>query len=195
MIFTLDKPAGVVARTLTWLCLLGSALWPAHVAHAQEEVSSLERRVKAAFMFKFASYVEWPEAVLPQPGTPLSVAVVGDDELANELTQIAAGRAVDGRSIAVKKTRDIAAIADAHMLYVARAETARIPQIAKIARGRPLLIVTDSPGALSQGSIINFMLVQQRVKFEISLEEAERHSLKLSSRLLSVAHNVQRPAP
>jgi hypothetical protein len=78
---------------------------------------------------------------------------------------------------------------------VGRAEIARLPQFARLMRAKPALMLTDTPNALAQGSMINFMLVQQRVKFEISLDEVERHGLKLSSRLLAVAHSVRKGTP
>ncbi len=169
--------------------------WWSPGARAQDDATSLERRVKAAYIFKFAGYVEWPEGAFSQPDTPVTIAVFGDAEMAAELVQSTAGRAVDGRPVRIKRTRDPEATADAHMLFVGRAEIARLPQLAKHVRAKPVLILTDAPGALNQGSMINFMLVQQRVKFEISLEEAERRGLKLSSRLLAVAHNVRKTVP
>jgi hypothetical protein len=182
------------ALTLAVLALWCCGWWSPG-ARAQEDAASLERRVKAAYIFKFAGYVEWPEGAFSQPDTPVTVAVFGDDEMAAELAQITAGRAIDGRPVRIKKTRDPDAAADAHMLFVGRAEIARLPQLAKHVRAKPVLILTDAQGALDQGSMINFLLIQQRVKFEISLEEAERRGLKLSSRLLAVAHNVRKTMP
>ncbi|MEO8443371.1 MAG: YfiR family protein, partial [Betaproteobacteria bacterium] len=182
------------ALTLAVLALGWLGGWSSG-ARAQDDATTLERRVKAAYIFKFAGYVEWPDGVFAQPDTPLNIAVLGDDEIAAELAQITAGRMVDGRPVRVKRTRDSDATADAHMLFVGRAEIARLPQLAKQARAKPVLILTDAPGALNQGSMINFMLIQQRVKFEISLDEAERRGLRLSSRLLAVAHNVRKTVP
>ena len=162
---------------------------------AQDNAAARERRVKAAFILKFAGFVEWPETAFPQPFTAVTIAVIGDDELAAELSAITAGRAVEGRPLTILKTRSLEAVADAHMVFVGRAEIARLPQLAKLARARPVLILTDAPNALAQGSMINFMLVERRVKFEIHLEEAERHGLKLRSRLLAVAQIVRRGSP
>lgn len=183
-----------IARALVVLGWWWLAGWAPSLAHAQHDATAVERRVKAAYIFKFASYVEWPEGTSAQTGAPVTITVFGDDELAAELTEITAGRAVDGRPLRVKRTRDPDATADAHMLFVGRAEIARLPQLAKQARPNPVLMLTDAPGALTQGSMINFMLVRQRVKFEISLDEAERRGLKLSSRLLAVAYNVRKLA-
>jgi hypothetical protein len=174
---------------LAWL-----AGWPSE-GSAQDGAAVLERRVKAAFIFKFAGFVEWPDIAFPQPATAVTIAVVGDDQLAAELTSVTAGRAIEGRPLAVRKTRSLEGATDAHMVFVGRAEIARLPQLAKLARTKAVLILTDAPNALAQGSMINFMLVERRVKFEIHLEEAERHGLKLSSRLLAVAHTVRRGSP
>jgi hypothetical protein len=184
------------ARAFAVFASLALAGWASVSAvHAQDDAAALERRVKAAYMIKFASYVEWPEAAFAHPAAPVTIVVFGDDDLAAELSQITAGRAVEGRPLRIRKTRDPDAVADAHILFVGRAETARLSQLVRLTRTRPIVILTDAPGALNQGSVINFMLVEQRVKFEISLEEAERRGLKLSSRLLAVAQTVRKPAP
>jgi hypothetical protein len=189
---TTRRRSFALALAVLGLAWLGG--WPPDVS-AQDNAAARERRVKAAFIFNFAGFVEWPETAFPQPFTAVSIAVIGDDELAAELSAITAGRAVEGRPLTIRKTRSLEAVADAHMVFVGRAEIARLPQLAKLARARPVLILTDAPNALAQGSMINFMLVERRVKFEIHLEEAERHGLKLSSRLLAVAQTVRRGSP
>ena len=189
---TTRRRSFALALAVLGLAWLGG--WPPDVS-AQDNAAARERRVKAAFIFKFAGFVEWPETAFPQPFTAVTIAVIGDDELAAELSAITAGRAVEGRPLTIRKTRSLEAVADAHMVFVGRAEIARLPQLAKLARARPVLILTDAPNALAQGSMINFMLVERRVKFEIHLEEAERHGLKLSSRLLAIAQIVRRGLP
>jgi len=189
---TTRRRSFALALAVLGLAWLGG--WPPDVS-AQDNAAARERRVKAAFIFKFAGFVEWPETAFPQPFTAVTIAVIGDDELAAELSAITAGRAVEGRPLTILKTRSLEAVADAHMVFVGRAEIARLPQLAKLARARPVLILTDAPNALAQGSMINFILVERRVKFEIHLEEAERHGLKLSSRLLAVAQSVRRGSP
>jgi hypothetical protein len=180
-------------------CLLMAAwllaAWPALVVMAQDEPTALERRVKAAFIFKFAGYVEWPEGAFPQADAPVTTAVVGDDELAAELAQTVAGRTVDGRSLLVRKPKALELPADVRILFIGRSETARLPQWVKMAQSRPLVIITEAAGALNYGSMINFLVIEQRVRFEISLEEVERRGLRLSSRLLAVAQNVRKASP
>ena len=173
--------------------LLGG--WPVLVAPADDEPTVLERRVKAAFIFKFTGYIDWPEGAFLQADTPVTIAVAGDDEMAAELAQVVAGRAVDGRALLVRKPKGADSLADAHVLFVGRAEAARLPQWVKMARSRPVLIVTEAAGALNHGGMINFLVTEGRVRFEVSLEETEKHGLKLSSRLLAVAQNVRKAAP
>ncbi|MEO7726070.1 MAG: YfiR family protein [Burkholderiales bacterium] len=184
---------GGVARA----CALFSALLLASSqlpAQAQDDATALERRVKAAFIFKFPGYVEWPAGTFARADAPVNIAVVGDDEIAAELAALAAGRTVDGRPLVIKKASGAQSLADANVVFVGRAELARLPQVAKLVQARPVLIVTDAPGALNHASMINFVLVQQRVKFEIAVDEAEKRGLKLSSRLLSVAQSVRKAA-
>lgn len=183
------------AAAFAFLALTMLALGQPLLAPAQDDAGTLERRVKAAYLYKFVSYIEWPAGAFADAAAPIKIVVLGDDELANELVQITTGRGVEGRPLSIRRTRDTEAAADAHIVFIGRGETPRLRDILGSLRGRPVMIVTDSPGALAQGSIINFMLIDRHVKFEIALDEAERRNLKLSSRLLAVAHNVRKGQP
>lgn len=181
------------ALALTGVLLLAG--WPLLAAPAEDEPTVLERRVKAAFVFKFTGYIEWPNEAFLQADTPVTIAVAGDDELAAELAQAVAGRTAGGRPLLVKRLKGVESLADVHILFVGRAETARLPQWVKMARSKPVLIVTEAAGALNHGGMINFLVIRERVRFEISLEAAEKQGLKFSSRLLAVAQNVRKAAP
>ena len=164
------------------------------VAHAQEEP-----KVKAAFLLRFAQFVSWPQDALPQPNTPLAIGIVGAEEIAAELTQQAAGsRATIGRPVSVRHVKTGDDVPALHLLFVGADASSRIAQLAAATRGRRVLLVTESAGALDQGSMINFVIAERRVKFEIALDAAEKAGLVLSSRLLAVAMRVLKgelPAP
>jgi hypothetical protein len=178
-----------------WLALIAiAAVFPA-AAQSDGDAAVLERRVKATFLYKFLSYVEWPENALPKPNTPFTIAVIGDDALAAELAEFAGGRATEGRSVVVRKVNDPVEAASAHILFVARGENPRLSQLVKATQSKPVLIVTESDGALASGSMINFVVSGGRVRFEISVDAADRRQLKLSSRLLTVALNVRVGTP
>lgn len=175
--------------------ITGAAGWPAWNAWAQNDAGTLENRVKAAFLYKFAGYVDWPAASFARPDTPVTIAVVGAEPLASELVQAVTGRTVNDRQIVVKRFKPGEPLTGVHVLFVGRPESPRVGQLAQAAHGRSVLIVTEAEGALAQGSVINFTMADRRVRFEVSLESAEKTGLKLSSRLLAVAEKVVTGAP
>jgi len=170
------------------LVLMLGALLPC-LAAAQDNAAVLERRVKAAQLYRFINYVEWPAAAFAQPDAPFVVGVAGADALADELSEFAAGRTVVNRPLVVRKIRQVDMAKDVQVLFVARTET---PAFDSYLRAAPAnaLIVTDNDTGLALGSVINFVIVEGQVRFEVSLEAARRRNIRLSSRLLSVAYSV-----
>ncbi|HET9252485.1 MAG TPA: YfiR family protein [Candidatus Eisenbacteria bacterium] len=171
----------VPAALLTWYAV------PALGAPA-DEPSALERRVKAAFLYKFAAYVTWPTP--PASGSSFSIGVLGDDALAAELGRVVAGRTVEGRPVTVYRVSETDSLGNLHMLFVGRSRTSQLEAIAAAAREHSILTVSEAEGALSMGSVINFVLSSGKVRFEISLGAARKSGLALSSRLLGVALSV-----
>jgi hypothetical protein len=162
-------------------------------ASAQEDAAALERRVKGALLHRFLAYVEWPAGTFAGPDSPLVIGILGNDTLAQELQAFAAGRTVNKRPITVRRVGPKDGARDMHLLFVARGEAG---QLGRIARGKtPTLIVTEWPGALEEGAVINFVIVNDQVRFDISLGAARQRNLQLSSRLLSVANEVKTAAP
>jgi hypothetical protein len=120
--------------------------------------------------------------------------VLGAPDFASELASITANRQVNGRSIVVRALRSTDALENLHVLFIDSAEADRLDQLLSPTLGRPILTVTESVDALTAGSIINFVVTGERVRFEISLAQAELSGLRLDSRLLAVAENVRRTA-
>jgi hypothetical protein len=166
------------------------ALCAPTAARAADDAGSLEYRVKAAFLYKFASYVTWPQAAFARPDSPIAIGVMGAGGVAEELDQVVMGRTVGDRSVTIRRVKPGDSLSGLHVLFIGRPEAAHLAQLGQAAQSRSILTVTESEGALRQGSVINFTLAEQRVRFEISLDSAEKSGLKLSSQLLSVAQNV-----
>lgn len=160
-----------------------------------DEPGHLEHEVKAAFLYKFANYVEWPPALFPEEGTPISIAVMGAASIAAELERVAVGRSAHGRPIAVKRLSANEPLEGHHIVFVGRDETHRLARVAEAAAARSILVVTDAGGALAKGSMINFIPADGKVRFEIARDATEKSGLKLSSRLLAVAQQVVTEAP
>lgn len=178
-----------IALVGLWLALAG--LLPATpAAAAGAPLVATEERVEAAYLHKFLNYADWPPAAFPRADTPYVIGVAGDDAVADELAHIAAGRSVNNRGVIVKRVLPGDSLNDLHMLFIGPAERARQAQWLRQAKGRPILTVTDADGALEQGAIINFRTVDDRVRFEVSVDAAEQSDIRLSSRLFTVATNV-----
>jgi hypothetical protein len=147
--------------------------------------------VKAAFLYKFASYVEWPDSASPA-AEPITIGVAGADPFAAELAEITRGRTIAGRTINVRRVAPDDTFEGLQILFIANQARGGERGLLASARSRPILTVTESAGALAAGSIINFTQDKDRVRFEISLYAAEQSMLKLNSRLLAVADSVHR---
>ncbi len=165
-------------------------------AMAQPQATAgMERKVKAAFLYKFLGYTEFPPSAFADAASPVVIGVVEADELAQELARIVSGRTVLGRSIAVKSFRENEAPAGIQLLFVGGSAGSRLRTVLKAAQPAPMLVVTEAENGLRQGSVINFKIVDERVRFDISLEAADKNSVKLSSRLLTVANHVHKGTP
>ncbi|TAK40473.1 MAG: YfiR family protein [Betaproteobacteria bacterium] len=169
--------------------LLAAALLTAASVLAQAD-GAAETQIKAAFLYKFGGFVEWPMRAFQRPDSPFMIGVLGADAVAADLELVVAGRTVQGRPIAVRKLKRGEPFASLHVLFVGHAESARMAEILVAAKGQPLLIVTESEDALSHGSMINFVAVGDKVRFDVALPQAERGQLRISARLLAVARKV-----
>lgn len=168
--------------------LIGAALLAPGTGFAQAARSG-EAQIKAAFLYKFGGFVEWPSGAFAAGG-PFAIGVLGADPVAAELEQISAGRTVQGRPVSVRRLRRGEAPAGLHVLFVGRDEAARLPEILAAAKDQALLVVTESDSALPRGSMINFVAVDDKVRFDVAPPAAERSQLRISSRLLAVARKV-----
>ena len=163
---------------------LAGALLPAGAADLGSE-----RAIKAAFVSKFIAYVEFAGHTAP---APLVIGVVGADDIARELARIAATRGINGRAVSVRVLGPGDRLDAVHVLFIGLGESERAERLLRAAAAEGILTITEFDHALRHGSVINFRIVDQRVRFEVSLGAAEKARLKLSSRLLSVAHYVDR---
>lgn len=188
------RPVLLLQALVLCIVLHAAAAAPDNDPTAAPEPAAVELAVKAAYLYKFLGYVEWPPAQFPRPDAPFVIGVAGNDRLAGELERIAAGRSVKDRRIAVRRVRPDDPLTGLHLLYVGPDDSARQAHLLKLAQQRPILTVTDA-GAAPVPGIINFRVVDNRVRFEVALGAAQRSGLQLSSRLLSVALAVQTGAP
>ncbi len=179
--------AAVGVAVLFLVGLLGLLGRSGHGAAKAEAYS--EDAVKAAFLYRFTGYVQWPPPA--HPGAPFTIVVLDADGIAAELGQLLQTHQIQDRSAQVRSIRSIREFQDAQVLYVGAAHLENLRHVIAAMAGRPVLIVTSEDGALDAGSMVNFVLLDQRVRFEIGLDAAHGAGLKVASELLAVAIRVR----
>lgn len=155
---------------------------------AQDAVQASEYGIKAAYLFKFVGYVEWPPQALGN--APLAIGVLESDAMTEELARVANGRSSGGRTVAVRRLERGDPLTGLHVVFVGRSARDALARVLRAAQGRPLLTVTEADEGLAAGGMINFVVVEQKVRFDVALAPADAVSLKISSRLLAVARRV-----
>lgn len=183
------------------LCL---AATPVPVASQEERPD--EAQLKAAFLSQIGEFVQWPPEAFRGPGEAFAIGVLGASRVAAELERLAAGRAVQGRPLAVHRLqpgelrgdlrgelpRRLGAESRLHILFVGAEEAPRLPEVLASMAERPVLVVTETPGALEAGSMINCAVEEDRIRFDVALPRAEDAGLRISARLLAMARRLQR---
>jgi hypothetical protein len=145
--------------------------------------------VKAAYLFRFAQYVEWPDAPADEP---FVIAVVGAEEVAVHLEHLLPGMSVKNRHVIVRRVTRVQELDGVQILYVSAQAFSRSRGLRAGAAQKPILLVTEDENGLDGGGVINFIEVNRNLRFEISLIAADRSGLRINSALLSVAARVER---
>ncbi len=178
---TFAKPAS--AARWRGVCL---GLMLACATGAQATTPTLEASVKATYLYKFAPFVEWPAAAFASPTSPFVLCIVGDDPFGAALDQAVSGQRVGDHPAVVRRLSRVEAGSGCHILYLSGSRTQSIPDAIRGVRGDPVLTVTDR-GAASSGAVIQFVVKDNRVRFDIDTAAASANRVAISSKLLSLA--------
>jgi hypothetical protein len=179
-----------------WMSVVSGAAWADDRPIDPSADSAMsELRVKAAYLYKFGAFVQWPDRAFASADAPVVIGVLDADSLADELSMLIGGRSVQGRSLAVRRLRSGDSLAGIHMLFMGHPTDGRTAVWLAAARGRPVLTVTDRAQPAVPGTMINFVHDGGRVRFDVFPKAAELASLGISARLLVVARRVEPGAP
>ncbi|WP_372682468.1 YfiR family protein [Desulfosarcina sp.] len=179
--FTKHKAACILGLVAGFLLLCQGSLLAGSASAA-----SVEYRVKAAFLYNFTKFIEWP-AHGGEKGRPFTIGILGEDPFGSEMEALA-GKAVGDESLKVQRFpawNDRAQKCD--ILFISGSEEKNLPEILRRLDGSPVLTVGDAATYARRGVIINFFMEDNKVRFEINLKQAKRAGLKISSRLLKLA--------
>ncbi len=155
---------------------------------AQNQLS--EHQLKAAFVYNFAKFVEWPDGAFANPADPLRFCVLGDDLMGGELEELARSKTIGRRLVEARRVKSLAESQHCHVLFVAAQEQNRVRELPAAIRGAPVLTIGESDSFVSWGGVINLLLENEQLRFEVNLRAAEQARLKISSKLLALARAV-----
>lgn len=151
-----------------------------------------EYQVKAAFLYNFAKFVEWPSQAFKSPQDPMVVCVLGRNPFGNALEQATHGKSVEGHTLYVRQISGVEQAGGCQILFISASEAKRFRSFWAGLNPAGILTVGEADGFATSGGVINFKLDGGRVRFEINVDAAERAQLQISSKLLSLAQIVRK---
>lgn len=151
-----------------------------------------EYEVKAAFLFNFAKFVEWPPRVFPEASSPIIFGILGEDPFDGPVMTKIGQETIKGRSIKIEHYKAGDDFAGCHLLFISRSAAGQVKDVLERAKGRSLLTVSEIEDFMTEGGMINFVLVDRSVRFDINAKAIQTAGLKVSSKLLAVARSVEK---
>jgi hypothetical protein len=172
--------------------LAGALLLRSAAVAAGASTVSKEYQVKAAFLYNFTKFVEWPADRFADAASPIVIGVLGKNPFGDELEKIVTGRMVNGRSIAVVQLQTAAEAQPVHAVFIAEGEESLMGKQGGALTGAGVLLVGESERFLALGGIVSFSNADDKVRFEINVAAAEQGGLKISAQLQKLAAMVRR---
>jgi hypothetical protein len=184
------------ARHLVRLTIVGAicALLAAPNLQGQQATPS-EYEVKATYLYNFARFTEWPVKGVDTKDNSFAVCVLGRDPFGSVLDTILAGEAIDGKHMVHRRISAVQDAGSCRILFISSSEKSRLKETLAVLEKMSVLTVSDIPDFSAQGGMIQFVVEQDKVRFEVNLQTAGEAGLMLSSELLKVAINVRSSQP
>jgi len=154
-------------------------------------LESTEYDLKAAFLYNFTKFIQWPPKALPDTTRSIVIGILGDDPIGSALERTVLGKTVEGRGLTVRRFSSGEKPEHCHILFISASEKNRLSRILNGLADAGVLTVGDTERFAVSGGMINLVVVENRIQLEINTEAAERAGLRLSSRLLKLAKRVQ----
>ncbi len=150
-----------------------------------------EYQVKAAFLFNFTRFTEWPAGTFTTTNAPLIIGIVGEDPFDKTLDDLVRGEVAQGHPLVIQRLRADEDLRHCHVLFISSSEKDRLPTLLAPLAGLPIETVGDVEGFAEKGGVVNFYLENKAVKMEINKAAADRAGLKISSKLFSLARGTK----
>lgn len=176
-------------RRVAWASIAALLLCAGGEAASQPLVAG-EDEVKAAFLYRFGGFVEWPAHAFADDDARFVIAVAGAETIADHLEKITVGRTTHGRPIEIRRIARGEDVGTPQVLFIGRDARRFMPTLITMTEASATLVVTEFDGAVSHGSMIDLVVVDERVRFDVAPGTAERRGLKVSSKVLAIARRV-----
>jgi uncharacterized protein DUF4154 len=174
--------------TVLWL------IFTASIVFGQEKPG--EYQVKAAYLYNFGRFVDWPAKVTTAATSPFTICVLGEDPFGQALDATLAGETRGNQKVAAKRISSPQESVDCQILFISSSEAKRLNKIIEALGNSAVLTISDIPHFSQHGGMIQFVLEENRIRFEVNLTATQRAGLTLSSELLKVATAVRKnPQP
>ena len=159
-------------------------------AHAKPP-SAGEYQLKAVFLYNFAKFTEWPAESFADARSPIIIGILGKDPFGATIDQAIKGKTVKGRKLAIKRFEKIEDVKACHILFISSSEEKRLAKIMETLKDSSVLTIGEVKQFAQRGGIINFIIKENKIRFEINVDAAKQAKLKISSKLLELAKIVR----
>jgi hypothetical protein len=185
--------AGVLAGiSLGLLMLLANNSGPTMLVAQDEDIANREYRIKAAYLYQFGRYVEWPAKAFSDANAPFVIGILGQDPVTADLEEIAKIKRIQNRPIVIRRFATAADVRPCNILYVPAATSSEVQaELLRKTAGQGILLVGDSSDFLDRGGVVQFSVEENSIRVAIARKAADREGLKISAKLLQVARVVE----
>jgi hypothetical protein len=151
---------------------------------------SIEYQVKAAFVFNFAKFVEWPSDTFKSENASIIICVFGHDSFGSALDEIIRGQAINNRAVAARRISELPDLKSCQLVFVSSVEDKHLPEILGSLKGMSALVIGQGEGFAERGGGIQFFLEANKLRFAVNVDAIHRARLTVSSKLLALAKIV-----
>ncbi|MGC2061857.1 MAG: YfiR family protein [Thermodesulfovibrionales bacterium] len=179
-----------VLRVCLVLCIAVLGVFATLISVGAQSKSTQEYQVKAAFLYSFTKFVEWPDSSFANDQASLSICILGEDPFGDALDAIRS-KTVRDRKLVIKQISEIENMGQCHILFISESEKLDLPAILRKIGHMAILTVGDMKGFTESGGMINLVKLDKKIRFKINLKAAQKAGLKLSSQLLKLAVEIE----
>lgn len=185
--FAAIRPIPARGRFFLRTLLLLTLIWAVLAEGYAQAASPTEYQIKAAFIYNFAKFVEWPPKAFPKPNSPIIIGVLGENVFGQDLAHTIRNKTIDQHPFEFLWYHSIYEATNCQILFISRSEKKQLPQIIAVLHEDSILTVSEMDHFTESGGMINFVIQHDRVRFQINDANAKKASLKISSKLLELS--------